>query len=119
MVQSNVLVTRIFASDENFQATPEFVRALVIFDFRGMRAVLHGSFDNGKTGELDQFVPGFEGSTAFRNFCLESFGQQLQQLCIYLSRYDLLVTFVGFQSHLCQLKGSMYRSPKVDSDVNL
>ena len=55
-----------FANDEDFQATTEFVRGLLIFDLAGLRPVLLGSFVDRKTRQFDQFVPGLEGSTAVR-----------------------------------------------------
>ena len=60
-----------------------------------MWPVLLGLFVDRKARQFDQFVPGLEGSTAVRLVCLESFGQQLQQ--VYLS------SLVGFESHVCQL----------------
>ena len=67
--------------------------------------VLLGLCVDRKGRQFAQFVPGLESSTTIHLFCFESFGQQLQQICIYLSRYDLLITVVGFESYVCQLHG--------------
>ena len=84
--------------------TTELVWELVIFDFRGLQPILLGSFVDGKVRQFDQFVPGFEGSTAVRFVRFELFGQQFQQVRIYVSRHDLTI-FLGFEFHVCQWHG--------------
>ena len=104
LIVSSALVISIFTGDENFQATTEFVRKLLIFDFEGLRTALLRSFADGKVRQFDQFISGFEGSTAVRLVRFESLGQQLQPVSIYLFRHNL-ITLVGFESNSKQFNG--------------
>ena len=103
VVQSDALVTGVFAGNENFQATTEFVRKLVILISKACGRYFIDRLLTGRSDKFHKFVPGLEGSTAVRLVHFESFKQQFQQVCIYLSPHDLLITLVGFESHVCQL----------------
>ena len=66
---------------------------------RDLWLVLLGSFLTGRPDSLTSFFQAFSAQPLYDLFVLTRL-VQLQKICIYLSRYDLLITFVGFESHV-------------------